>query len=269
MTNSSTLLFGILNVTADSFSDGGRYQSVDAARDHAKSLRRAGADVIDVGAAASNAAADDVTPAEEIARLGPVLDALDREEIVVSIDSSAPEVQRYALARGVAFLNDVGGFGVPSVYDALADANASLIVVHTLTGPRAAPRVTESGEVRSSLRRFFDERIATLMRAGIAKERLWLDPGMGFFLGTGVGPSVEALRCISELRVAYELPVLISVSRKGFLGEITGRGVGDRGAATLAAELYAVASGAAAIRTHDPGALRDAMRVTAELNPPR
>jgi dihydropteroate synthase type 2 len=258
-------IFGILNLTTDSFSDGGRFLDPEQAATHAKRLHADGANVVDVGAAASNADAAPVSPAEEIARLSPVIDVLERERIPVSVDSFAPDVQRYALGRGVAFLNDVGGFAEPALYDALASSMAGLVVVHTLTGPHAAPRRTAAGEVRTSARRFFDDRIDTLTRAGVARERIWLDPGMGLFLGSGIEPSVEALRLIGELHEAYELPVLISVSRKGFLGEICQRGVADRGAATLAAELYAVDQGAAAIRTHEPGAIRDALRVRAAL----
>ena len=234
---------------------------------HARHLISDGADVIDIGAAASNAASPAIAPESEIARLVPVLTAVMGTGASVSVDSASPEVQRVALEHGVGFLNDVSGFPHETLYDRLRESTATkLIVVHTLTGPRAAPRDTRPGEVSTSLWRFFDERIASLTRAGIAAERIILDPGMGLFLGRGAGPSIEALRAVPELRRRYGLPVLVSVSRKSFLGELTGRAVPERAAATLAAELYAVEAGADYVRTHVPGALRDALAVVAALH---
>jgi len=233
---------------------------------HAQRLLADGADVIDIGAAASNAASPVISPEVEIARLVPVLTAVMSTGATVSVDSASPEVQRVALEHGVGFLNDVSGFAGEASYERLSASPATkLIVVHTLTGPRAAPRDTRPGEVAVSLWRFFDERIAALTKAGVATERIILDPGMGLFLGSGAGPSVEALRAVPELRRRYGLPVLVSVSRKSFLGDITGRPVAERAAATLAAELYAVETGAEYLRTHAPAALRDALAVFAAL----
>lgn len=255
------VILGILNLSPESFSDGDKYSEPTAALTHAERLIADGADVIDVGAAASNAAAPAISPADEIARLDPVLEKLLAMRAVVSVDSATTQVQRCVLDRGVAYLNDVSGFADEAMYDRLAASSAKLIVVHTLTGPRAAPRDTRPGEVRTSLWRFFDSRIAALTRAGVALERIILDPGMGLFLGRGAEPSLEALRSLPELRRRYSLPILVSVSRKSFLGDITGRAVAERGAATVAAELHAVEMGAGYIRTHVPGALRDALAV--------
>lgn len=254
-------ILGILNLTTDSFSDGGRYLDFDRAISHARDMRGRGAGAIDVGAAASNPSAAAVSPDEEIRRLEPVIDRLRGERVPVSVDSASTHVQRFAMSRGVEYLNDVAGFPDESFYPELAAGTAKLVVVHTLSGPTAAPRPTAPGDVSASLRRFFDERVAALTDAGVARERLVLDPGMGLFLGTGPGPSVEALRSIRALRERYGLPVLVSVSRKSFLRELTGRPVGERGPATLAAELFAVGQGARYVRTHDPGALRDALLV--------
>lgn len=254
-------IFGILNLSSASFSDGGKYADPDSALAHAARLRMDGADVIDVGAAASNAAAPAITADEEVARLTPVLTELLRGGVGVSVDSACPAVQRHALELGVGYLNDVAGFGDETLYERLASTTAKLVVVHTMTGPRAAPRDTRPGEVTASLARFFDARISALVEAGVASDRLILDPGMGLFLGSGVDPSIEALRGLGDLRQRYGLPVLVSVSRKSFLGEITGRPVAQRGAATLAAELLAVEAGVDYVRTHDPGALRDALAV--------
>jgi dihydropteroate synthase type 2 len=255
------VIFGILNLSPESFSDGGTYCEPEAALSQAMRLSAEGADVIDVGAAASNARAPAISADEEINRLDPVLTRLLGAGVTVSIDSANPTVQRYALDRSVAFLNDVSGFDDEGLYERLAGADAKLVVVHTLTGPRAAPRKTPPGEVTASLQRFFDRRVDALMKAGVSSDRLVLDPGMGLFLGSDAGPSIEALRGLRQLRRRYGLPVLVSVSRKSFLGEITGRDVAERGAATLAAELYAIERGADYIRTHSPGALRDALAI--------
>ena len=260
------ILFGILNVTPDSFSDGGRYLAPAAAVEHARELLDNGADVIDVGAAASNRKAQPVAADEEIARLEPVLATLELAPARLSVDSSSGTVQRYALAKGVGFLNDVTGFRDPKLYATLASSAAKLIVVHTMTGSIAAPRATGPGEAMASAHRFFAARIAALTRAGVDEGRLVLDPGMGLFLGSGATPSVEVLRGIAELKRAYRMPLMISVSRKSFLRDLTGRDVASRGAATLAAELYAAEQGADYVRTHDPGALRDALRVLAALH---
>jgi dihydropteroate synthase type 2 len=233
---------------------------------HAAYLISEGADVIDIGAAASNAAAPTISAAVEIERLEPVLTELLRAGTTVSIDSASPAVQRHALDRGVAYLNDVSGFGDETLYARLAaEGQTNLIVVHTLTGSRAAPRDTRPGEVTTSLERFFDRRIAELTKAGVARERIILDPGMGLFLGSGAGPSIEALRGLPALRARYQLPILVSVSRKSFLGDITGRPVAERAAATLAAEIFAVDAGADYVRTHAPGALSDALAVARAL----
>jgi dihydropteroate synthase type 2 len=254
-------IFGILNLSPESFSDGGKYCEPASGVEHAARLRTQGADVIDVGAAASNIDATAIPAEEEIARLEAVLTELLGKGVIVSVDSASPTVQRYALDRGVHYLNDVGGFADETIHARLATSSAKLIVVHTLTGPRAFSRDTRPGEVAASLWPFFDRRIEALSKAGVSTERMILDPGMGLFLGRGAEPSIEALRSVSALRRRYGLPVLVSVSRKSFLGDITGRPIAERGAATLAAELYAVQAGADYVRTHDPGALRDALEV--------
>lgn len=260
-------LFGILNLTEDSFSDGGRFLDPAQAVAQARRLAAAGAAGVDVGAAASNIAAKPVAPAEEIARLEPVLEALAAAGIAVSVDSFAPETQLYALRRGVDFLNDIQGFPAPDLYPELAVARCRLVVMHAVQGRGRAQRVAvPPAEIRHRVEAFFAARIAALCAAGIARERLILDPGMGFFLSSDAGASLRALCDIGWLKRRFGLPVLVSVSRKSFLAALTGQRQPDGlGAATLAAELYAAAQGADFIRTHDPGALRDALAVTAAL----
>src|SRR5947208_1959112 len=260
------LLVGIVNITEDSFYDGGRFLDPAAAIAQARLLAAEGADIVELGAAASNVAATPVAPAEEIRRLDPVIAALAGTGAAVSVDTSEPETQRFALARGVAYLNDIRGFRDPSVYPDLAAGHCRLVVMHAVAGEaRAESLDLGANEVWQRIEAFFAERVAGLEGAGIARERLILDPGMGLFLSTRAEASLRVLTSLERLKRAFGLPVMVSVSRKSFLGAITGRAPAERGAATLAAELYAAAHGADYIRTHDPAALRDALAVTAAL----
>ncbi len=261
------LLVGIVNITADSFSDGGRFLDPAAAIAHARRLAADGADIVELGAASSNVAAGSVSPDEEIGRLDPVLQALAEGGTQLAVDSYSAEAQRFALSRGVAYLNDIRGFADPVIHPALAAAACRLVVMHAAGGVgRAEPLDLEAREVWRRIAAFFAERIATLGHAGIARERLILDPGMGLFLSRRPDASVYVLARIGRLKQMFGLPVMVSVSRKSFLGALTGRqSPAERGAATLGAELFAAAHGADYIRTHDAAALRDALTVTATL----
>ena len=262
------LIVGIVNITADSFSDGGRFLDPAAAIAHTRNLAAEGADIVELGAAASNVAAGSIPPEEEIGRLAPVLTALADGGAKLAVDTYSPQTQRFALSRRVAYLNDIRGFPDPALYPALAAASCRLVVMHAAGGiGRAEPLDLEPGEVWRRIAAFFSERIERLERAGIARERLILDPGMGLFLSRRPEASLHVLARTGRLKEMFGLPVMISVSRKSFLGAITGRrSPGERGPATLAAELYAAAQGADYIRTHDPAALRDALTVTAALD---
>ena len=263
----SPCLFGIVNITEDSFSDGGRYLDPTAAIAHARALVAAGAEVVDLGAAASNTDARPVGATEEIRRLDQVIAALAADGAQISVDSFLPGVQRFALGHGVAFLNDIQGFPDPSLYPALAAASCRLVVMHAVQGRGRAQRLELSpGKVWDRIATFFTERIAALERAGVARERIIIDPGMGLFLSTRPEASLRVLTGLGRLKRDFGLPVLVSVSRKSFLRAITGRAsAGETGAATLAAEIYAAEMGADYIRTHDPGALADALKVMAAL----
>jgi dihydropteroate synthase type 2 len=261
------LLVGIVNITADSFSDGGRFLDPKAAVAHARALAACGADIVELGAAASNVASEPVPVAEEIGRLEPVLAALAGLGTPLAVDACRPQTQRFALARGVACLNDIDGFPDPSLYPELAAAGCRLVVMHSVQGGGRARQVDLAPEaVWQRIEAFFARRVEQLERAGIARERLVLDPGMGFFLSSRADASVHVLARIGRLKRAFGLPVMVSVSRKSFLAALTGRtDPAERGPATLAAELYAAAHGADYIRTHDPAALRDALAVAEAL----
>ena len=261
-------ILGILNVTDDSFSDGGRYLDPAAAAFHARAMAQSGADIIDIGAASSNPEAAPVAPETEIARLAAVLP--DMDGLPVSIDSFSTPVQRWALAQDVEYLNDIHGFADPALYPGLAKAKCKLIVMHMVQARGVAVRTdVPPAEIFGRVTAFFDARLAALAQAGIARERLILDPGMGQFVGADPENSLILLRRLPELKARYGLPVLVSVSRKGFLRRLAGRPATEAGAASLAAELFARAQGADFIRTHAPGPLRDGIKVLKEIEKDR
>lgn len=259
-------IVAIVNITEDSFSDGGRYLEADAAIAHARRLAREGADLIELGPASSNPDAAPVPAATQIARLGPVVAALAAEGHRLSIDATLPQVLEWGIEAGVDVLNDVRGFPDARLHPRLASSDAQLVVVHSLreqeraTRDRATPQ-----QVLDSIDRFFEARLSALVRAGVAEERLIVDPGMGFFLGRDPLASVAVLQRLPELRARFGRPLLVSVSRKSFLRRLVGRSVEDVGAATLAAELFTARQGVDYLRTHDVGALADGLAIAEAL----
>jgi dihydropteroate synthase type 2 len=255
-------LFGILNITEDSFSDGRKFLAPDAALAQAEKLIGDGADVLDIGGASSNPNSAPVSAKTEIARLRPIVEQGKKRNWPISIDSFAPETQIWALKEGVEYLNDIQGFPYPEHYPDLARAEAKLIVMHSVQELGRAQRVeTDPATILDRIAGYFDQRVSALTRAGIARERLILDPGMGFFLGSSPEVSLRVLKGLSKLKSAFGLPLFVSVSRKGFLRKLTGRPVADIGPASLSAELYAARHGADMIRTHDPKAFHDALTI--------
>jgi dihydropteroate synthase type 2 len=260
------LIVGIVNITEDSFSDGGRYLDPATALAHARQLRADGADIIELGPAASHPDSAPVTAAEEQRRLAPVLAPLAADRIPVAVDSFRPETQQFAISAGAAYLNDIDGFGHPGMYRVLAASECRLIVMHRVqpTGP-VTRVVTDAAAVWASISRFFIRRLAALQAAGITRDRLIVDPGLGYFLGSTPEPSLVALAGIRELRQTFGLPVLVSASRKSFLRTLTGKDISLSGPATLAAEIFAAWQGADYIRTHDVAATRDALTLLAAV----
>lgn len=260
------LILGIVNITPDSFSDGGRYLPPDAAIAHARKLVAEGAHIVDLGPSSSHPDALPVSPEEEMRRLVPVMEALVADGISISVDSFLPSTQTYALAHGAHYLNDIQGFADQSAYPVLAASKAHLIIMHSIQGRGIADRrATPQGNIVDHISRFFEARIDRLEKAGVARERLILDPGMGFFLGPKPETSFEVLARLGELKSRFSLPLLVSVSRKSFLRAVTGQAPQEAGAASLAAELLAVIGGADYIRTHEPRPLADALAVHSAL----
>jgi dihydropteroate synthase type 2 len=259
-------IFGVVNITEDSFSDGGLYLEPTAAINHAMRMVADGAAVVDLGPASTHPDAKEVSPEEEIRRLEPVFESLMASGATISVDSFRPETQRWAAVRGVAYLNDTLGFPDPSVYYDLARSNCKLVVMHSVQrGWKAERIVIDPDRIYATVEAFFAQRIKVLQDAGIELEQLIIDPGMGFFLGSNPEPSLRMLTAISRLKEQFGLSVMVCVSRKSFLKSITGRDAHDLGPATLAAELYAAAQGVDFIRTHDVRALSDALKVTQSL----
>jgi dihydropteroate synthase type 2 len=263
-----TFIFGILNITEDSFSDGGRFLAPGAALKHAEKLIADGADALDLGAASSNPRSKGVAPEIEIARLKPVVARAKQERWKISIDSFARETQAWAIDEDADYINDIQGFPYPDMYPRLAASRAKLIVMHSVQGMgRAQVIPTDAATILGRIADFFDARVAALNSAGIARNRIIVDPGMGLFVGNKPEVSLTILRGLGRLKAALGLPLLISVSRKSFLRKLTGREVSEIAPASLAAELYAALHGADMIRTHEPRQLRDALTIWEHIAP--
>ena len=260
-------ILGILNITSDSFSDGGKFLEAPAALAHANNLLAEGADIIDIGAASSHPDAKPVLAEIEIARLASVVPALHDLGASLSIDSFSTPVQRWALEQGVDYLNDIHGFADESLYPELAASKAKLIVMHMVQEAGLATRIEVApGQIMDRILSFFEMRLAALTAAGIGRERLILDPGMGFFLSTDPETSLTVLGRLPELAEAFGLPLLVSVSRKSFLKALArpGEAAAEAG---VAAEMFAVAHGAAYIRTHQPAPLLEGLKLLESLEP--
>ena len=249
---------GIVNVTPDSFSDGGRLTHAQAAIEHALKLREAGADILDVGGESTRPGAAPVPVDVEIGRVLPVIEALAARGCVVSIDTMKPAVMRAAIGAGAAMVNDVMALRAPGAMEAVADSNAAVCLMHMQGEPRTMQQAPVYGDVVGDVKGFLQARVAASEAAGIDRGRLVIDPGFGF--GKTLEHNLALLKRLDTL-AATGLPVLAGMSRKAMLGALTGRGVGEREFAGVAAHLIAVARGARLLRVHDVAAMRDALAI--------
>ena len=256
------LVMGVVNVTPDSFSDGGRFLDPEAAIDHARRLIGEGADIVDVGGESTRPGARPVDAAEELQRVLPVIRALRDESVPVAVDTLKPEVMRAAIAEGASIVNDVYALRVPGALDAVSASDAGICLMHMQGEPRTMQAAPHYEDVVREVKAFLRERMAAAASAGIAGDRVAVDPGFGF--GKTVGHNLELLRRLPEL-VELGAPVLVGLSRKSTLGAITGRPASERLAASLAAALLAVLRGATIVRVHDVAATRDALAVLAAV----
>jgi dihydropteroate synthase len=251
---------GVLNVTPDSFSDGGRYLAPTAAVAHGQSLATQGADLIDVGGESTRPGSEPVPADEEIRRVAPVIEALAAGlDLPLSIDTRKSVVARAALAAGASFVNDVSALRVDPAMGALvAEAGADLCLMHMKGDPKSMQDDPRYEDVVSEVKSFLEKRLAFAVNEGIAEERIWLDPGIGF--GKTLEHNLELLRRLDEI-VAIGRPVVVGASRKRFIGVLTGRRELERLPGSLAAAVIALERGASMIRAHDVAETRDALAV--------
>ncbi len=251
---------GVVNVTPDSFSDGGDYFDAERAIAHGRELLAEGADLVDVGGESTRPYAEPVSEAEELRRVVPVVEGLRGAR--VSVDTSKRAVAEAALAAGATYVNDVTAFRAePELAGLVASSGADCCLTHMLGEPRTMQDDPRYDDVVSEVKAFLEERLAFAVAEGIPEERVQLDPGIGF--GKTVEHNLELLRRVGEL-VAIGRPLVIGVSRKAFLGRLTGRAeAADRAHATAAANVLAFERGAEVFRVHDVAPTRDALLVAA------
>ncbi|MFM4803580.1 dihydropteroate synthase [Aeromonas bivalvium] len=251
-------VMGILNVTPDSFSDGGRFHQVEQALAHARQMVADGATLIDVGGESTRPGAPDVGEQEELDRVVPVVARLARElEVMISLDTSKAVVMREACAAGGHLINDVRALQEPGALDAAAAAGVPVCLMHMKGQPRTMQVEPHYDDLLGEVRAFFDERIAACLAAGISRERLLLDPGYGF--GKTVNHNYQLLAWQQKL-LDYGMPLLVGMSRKSMIGHLLGRSVDERLAGSLACALIGMQHGARIIRVHDVRETMDALR---------
>ena len=257
------VVMGILNVTPDSFSDGGRHASIDAAVEWGLAMAAEGAAIIDVGGESTRPGAAPVGLPDEIARVVPVIERLvSRAGVPISVDTTKPEVMRAAVAAGACLINDVRALQAPGALAAAAASGAAVCLMHMRGEPRTMQADPQYESVVTDVREFLDGRIAACEAAGIPRERICVDPGIGF--GKRPQHNLALLAALDRL-AGPGIPVLVGVSRKSLLGIITGRPTGERLAGSVALAALSVMRGAAIIRAHDVAATVDAVKVASAL----
>ena len=259
------LIMGVVNVTPDSFFDGGRYQDADAAVAHAVRLVEEGADLLDVGAESTRPGADVVNEAEECRRAIPVVTAVAKAVTVpISIDTSKAAVARAALDAGAVLVNDVTALrGDPAMVDVVARTGAGIVLMHMQGTPHTMQQAPRYDDVVEDISNFFEERIRFAMAHGIVQRQIILDPGIGF--GKLL---IHNLTLLAQLQrfIRFECPLLVGVSQKAFLGQLVNRPVQERQWATAAAVAMAVDRGAGILRVHDVRAMKDVVQVAAAIS---
>lgn len=255
----AVLVMGILNVTPDSFSDGGRYQTLEFALSRAEEMAADGADMIDIGGESTRPGSASVSVEQELGRVMPALYALRGLGKALSVDTLKPEVMREAVIAGADMINDVNGFRAPGAIEAVRDSDCGLCVMHMVATPATMQQQAVYQDVVGEVIAFLAERVMALSNAGIDRKRICVDPGFGF--GKTVAHNVALLQNIGRIDRELGLPVLAGLSRKSTIGAITGRPVEQRLAGSLAGALAAVAQGATLLRVHDVAETVDALKV--------
>lgn len=256
-------VMGILNITPDSFSDGGRYFDAHAALDRAHEMIAAGVDIIDIGGESTRPNAQTLSVCEELCRIMPIVKALVDCGKPISIDTYKPYVMRAVLSEGVDIINDVRGFNSPVAIDAVADSNSGLCVMHMQGTPQTMQDEPHYDHVTKEVTCFLKQQLTRLLDAGISASRLCVDPGIGF--GKTLAHNVQLLQELDYLYEKTKAAVLVGISRKRMIGEITGKPANERVAGSVAAALFAVQHGAHIVRVHDVAETVDALKVWREL----
>ncbi|MBW8329090.1 MAG: dihydropteroate synthase [Thiobacillus sp.] len=252
------LVMGIVNVTPDSFSDGGRVGDAQASIRHAFKLQEEGADILDVGGESTRPGASAVPADEEMRRVLPVIEALAGRGCVVSVDTMKPEVMRAALDAGAVMVNDVMALRAPGAPEAVAASGAAVCLMHMQGEPQSMQQSPYYVDVVEEVKHFLQGRVVACEAAGINRERLVIDPGFGF--GKALEHNLALLKQLDHL-AELDVPILAGLSRKSMLGALTGRGVDQREFAGVAAHLAAIARGARLVRVHNVAAMRDALAI--------
>jgi dihydropteroate synthase len=254
---------GVVNVTPDSFSDGGMYLDPEAAIAHGRELAAAGAEILDVGGESTRPGAEAVPEGEELRRVVPVIQGLVAADGEVSVDTSTAAVAAAALDAGAGIVNDVTALrGDPEMAALCAERGATVVLMHMRGEPRTMQEDPRYDDVVAEVKAFLAERLQAATAAGIAEERVWLDPGIGF--GKTAAHNMELLRRLGELRELGR-PLVIGTSRKSFIGKVDGSAAGERLGGTLASSVLAAAEGAEVLRVHDVAEVRQALTVAAAI----
>ena len=252
-------LMGIVNVTPDSFSDGGLYLDAERAIEHARGLLAEGADLLDVGGESTRPGAQAVSAEEELERIGPVLEGLRGVDAPISIDTSKAAVAEPALDAGARIVNDVTALrSDPDLAALCGHRGCGVVLMHMKGTPRTMQAEPSYEDVVDEVKDFLAERLQFAIAEGIAEERIWVDPGIGF--GKTLQHNLELLRRLGELH-ALGRPIVVGTSRKSFIGRLTGRGVDDRLGGTIASNVLALRAGADVLRVHDVTEVGQAVRV--------
>ncbi|MET0917638.1 MAG: dihydropteroate synthase [Burkholderiales bacterium] len=255
---SRPLVMGIVNVTPDSFSDGGSFASVEAAVLQARRLLAEGADILDIGGESTRPGATPVSLAVELDRVLPVIERLVDSSVPLSIDTYKPEVMGAALTAGASMVNDVKALREPGALELVAATDAGVCLMHMQGDPQTMQMAPQYADVVREVESFLRDRVVACERAGIARDRIVIDPGFGF--GKSTAHNIALLRDLERLST-LGVPVLAGLSRKSVLGKITDREIGERVHSSVAAALVAVYRGAKIVRVHDVRATRDALAI--------
>src|SRR6266702_369363 len=254
---SRPVVMGPLNVTPDSFSDGGRYREVDTAVSHGLRLAEEGASIIDVGGESTRPGADPVDAEEEIRRVVPIIEKLrGQTDAIISVDTSKPQVMRAAAAVGAALINDVRALSEPGALEAAVATQCAVCLMHMQGDPQSMQLDPHYGDVVNEVKAFLEQRVSVCREAGMAADRIVIDPGFGF--AKTLEHNLELLRHLHQL--GTESPIMVGLSRKSIVGRLTGRPAGERVYGSVALAVMAVINGARIVRVHDVGATVDALK---------